>query len=784
MSASLTANVANTGGYPDVFDLTTSSDLGWPVDLFEADGVTPLVDTDADGTVDTGTVAGLQTHPIVITVTVPAGTPLDALNLAVVTATSSLDIGQTDDVKFRVEVLGPPTPLWPTYQHDDARTGVAPDPFELPISEVWTYSGTGGGASWTSPVVANGMVYYGAWSGYLMAVDALTGDEVWSTKVGPEFYFVGTPVVSDGKVFITYVEDGTFMNAVSGLDADTGAILWTYYTAGFPSRGTPVVKAGAIYFGDSIGWVYALDAETGSLLWTYQSLGQIVQGPSIVEGLVVAGNLASEVFALDLDGALVWSQMVSGWVLNAPSGAAGSVYVGDLSGTVYALDSQTGTIQWSSSGLGPIVFSTPAYDQGSLYAGNDFGDVFSLDAGTGSVRWSTSVSWSFESSVIVNNGTVFAAALDGYLYLLDAASGSVISSELVGPFSITSSPAAVKGYLYVSDEDGRLTAFAFTGAGVAATIDIAPPTATITVGDTLVLDAVGFDKYGNPTPDQEYLWSVTSGVGSVLPISETGDKALFVAGVDAGDSVIRVDGGPVSDTITVTVSPGPLDRIALSPLVATVTAGGTLEFNATALDRFGNMISGLNLTWSASTGLGTVSTAGVLTAATTVASGTVTVSVGNISASAQVSIAPGPLSAIVITPSEVNVDTGGGQALVAQGVDQYGNEISGVSFTWTTTIGTVTPLDGGQAATFTAGEDTGTGTITASSGGVSESVTVTITQAQLSLPTQFIQPLAIAFLATVIALAAIVAYLFVINQRMRRRLREGGGGEGGAGGEA
>ena len=86
---SYTHTVTNTGAVSDTFDITASSSRGWPVALYQSDGVTPLTDTDSDLIVDTGTVAPSAGTNIVVKVTAGWSALSD---VTTVTSTSSADL--------------------------------------------------------------------------------------------------------------------------------------------------------------------------------------------------------------------------------------------------------------------------------------------------------------------------------------------------------------------------------------------------------------------------------------------------------------------------------------------------------------------------------------------------------------------------------------------------------------------------------------------------------------------------------------------------------------------
>ena len=79
---------SNEGTDSDTFDITATSSEGWPIALYESDGVTPLSDTDADTIPDTGALLPDASVSIVVKVTVGWSS---TNNTTTVTATSSND---------------------------------------------------------------------------------------------------------------------------------------------------------------------------------------------------------------------------------------------------------------------------------------------------------------------------------------------------------------------------------------------------------------------------------------------------------------------------------------------------------------------------------------------------------------------------------------------------------------------------------------------------------------------------------------------------------------------
>ncbi len=90
--------------------------------------------------------------------------------------------------------------------------------------------------------VYKGRVYVGSLDGFLIALDAATGEEVWRTDTlidrSRDYTITGAPRAANGKV---YIGNGGAERGVRGyasaFDAETGELVWRFYTVpGDPSK--------------------------------------------------------------------------------------------------------------------------------------------------------------------------------------------------------------------------------------------------------------------------------------------------------------------------------------------------------------------------------------------------------------------------------------------------------------------------------------------------------------------------------------------------------------------
>lgn len=252
---------------------------------------------------------------------------------------------------------------------------------------------------------------------------------------------------------------------------------------------------------------------------------------------------------------------------------------------------------------------------------------------------------------------------------------------------------------------------------VLTTIVLTPSSASLQVGESVTFDAAGFDQHGAPFDARPFTF--TSNVGTVTTIDS--DTASLTVGTTSGTFWFRATSGAVTGEASVVVWPGAPVSVTVTPDPASVAAGGTQAFTATVLDAYGNQNDTATVVWT--TNAGSITAGGVLTAQTTAQSGRqVTATVGALADSAVVDVVPGPLDHITVTPATVSLKTATTQAFSAVGYDQYENVVTGLTFTWSATRGSVT-----SGGLYTAPATVGADTVTATAGGKSGQSAVTVT---------------------------------------------------------
>jgi polyvinyl alcohol dehydrogenase (cytochrome) len=144
-------------------------------------------------------------------------------------------------------------------------------------------------------------------SGQFWALDADSGEIVWSTQVSPGGVAGGmmwgsaydgerlytSSANSEAKPW-TLTGGGTVTSGGwSALDPATGEILWqTANPTGAKAGGAVTVANGVVYACsmDAAGHMYALDAGSGTILWDFASGGSCNAGAAVVNGTVYWGS--------------------------------------------------------------------------------------------------------------------------------------------------------------------------------------------------------------------------------------------------------------------------------------------------------------------------------------------------------------------------------------------------------------------------------------------------------------------------------------------------------------
>jgi eukaryotic-like serine/threonine-protein kinase len=242
-------------------------------------------------------------------------------------------------------------------------------------------------------------------------------------------------VVSD-RVFV-----GSADGNVYAVDAETGDVVWTFLT-GSAVRSKPAVSEGVVYVGSWDKNFYAITAMTGEEIWQTPLNGQVQSTGFIANGMVYTASRKASVFALDLQtGEIRWERSFGNniWIESSPHLVGDTIYIGS-SGLlkVEAIDSMTGkpkslfmsrTFNWST----PVVVEDMLYIGAVNFELPERSGLLAIPLVDGIFPTATQWTWLYpmqatlaagggwsgvSGSPVVVNGIIYFGGLDGILYAL------------------------------------------------------------------------------------------------------------------------------------------------------------------------------------------------------------------------------------------------------------------------------------------------------------------------------------------------------------------------------
>jgi len=271
-----------------------------------------------------------------------------------------------------------------------------------------------------------------------------------------------------------------------------------------------------------------------------------------------------------------------------------------------------------------------------------------------------------------------------------APAGSFVSTgALNATFRAGTSANVFAGAVRATTNGITATATITVTPGAPAQVTLNPNNTTLTPLGMQAFVAQLRDAYSNPISGASYAWS-TVGTGSVTPTSAGAPTATFQAGAVAGTypGAVRATANGFTGQANVVINPSAPASIAISPSSAALGPLGTQAFTARAFDTFGNEITPIAVNWTvnsptagniASTGLAAATfEAGTLAGAYPAA---VRASTSGVTGTANITINPGPLAHIQVSPALATLVVNQTQGFVATGYDAYDNLVPS-SFTW------------------------------------------------------------------------------------------------------
>lgn len=447
----------------------------------------------------------------------------------------------------------------------------------------WTTYTPGAGRVGIGITYGDGKIFPGSFLDQQIAIDAKTGEILWTTNTKTAMIFFGS--YADGK----YIRGGTDDNTLYCFDADSGEVLWKYNpgTSGYFCSGTATAY-GIIYSPNKDGHIYGINITDGSLVWKYKGPGTMLFPgmPTVADGkvYVTSGQDAkygdewglSEFVCLNaLTGEPIWKMdieayapresvaiaygklyLIPGDVTESVDSTSGSEY--DVEGQVWAVGTSSSAGSWSmfrhdaarsSIGVnGPAnlsliwtfptegsVVSSPSVVDGIVYFGSQDKNIYAVNAWSGTLIWKFATESTIESSIAIANGKAVTGGEDGYVYCLDAYNGALQWKTFVnGNLPVTygsavmlrSSPAILGETVYIGSLDGNVYAINFNDGSIRWKYQ----TGGILKASPSIVDGAVYIP--SETPEVATLFKIDSQTGELIWRKEILYEHQFTGGTD------------------------------------------------------------------------------------------------------------------------------------------------------------------------------------------------------------------------------------------------------------
>lgn len=355
---------------------------------------------------------------------------------------------------------------------------VSPSPIvpELfPLNQLWSTSLSGDTKIYSllSPAEKDNTIYAASRSGQVKAMELNTGKLLWSVDVSNRSLFRSQSALLSGGVSVDdqHIYLGSERAFVYALDRHSGSVVWQKEVRGEVLARPISTTEDKLIIHTANGYLQALDRNTGDEIWevstdvpTLSLRG--ISTPTIAYGAIIVGDDNGRINAYFVkDGQLIWQQRIS-----QPSGSTeiaklndidstpvieqGLVYAIGYNGNIVALDLSNGQTVWKKA-LG----STHSFSiNGNIIFVVDQDDnLLALSKNGGTVIWKQSELLHRQlTDPVIYQDYVVIGDFEGYLYLIDMNSGSIVSKTQVSSSGLLSRPMVIDNKIVVQAKNGNV----------------------------------------------------------------------------------------------------------------------------------------------------------------------------------------------------------------------------------------------------------------------------------------------------------------------------------------
>jgi outer membrane protein assembly factor BamB len=296
-------------------------------------------------------------------------------------------------------------------------------------SQLFALNGTTGATVWGPIAFAGvtgitydaGMIFVDSGTyyttGILSALDATTGNPIWSSTVPGEFATQSPPVAAEGLVYT--LDDGV----LTAFDETNGAQIWQQYVSG--TNGAPAVTVDGVYAAP-VCYAYDLQPATGTVIWSTNTGCEGGGGDTPVVGggrmyAPLGGYYGGNVYAAES------GQVLGAFSLSAPPAISTSTLFMLNNSTLQGTALSNNQVLWSFAGDGTLV-TAPIAVNNYVFVGSTSGNLYALNATTGAQVWTKNLGAAIAGPATGGNANQGATGLSAGDGLLIVPAGNTVNA--------------------------------------------------------------------------------------------------------------------------------------------------------------------------------------------------------------------------------------------------------------------------------------------------------------------------------------------------------------------
>lgn len=278
-------------------------------------------------------------------------------------------------------------------------------------------------AIYSTPVVADELVYVATYFGKVHAYNTVTGAERWiyPRDMGDSMGgIVGNIVLAENTLYIT-----SSSGYIYALEMEYGDKKWEFNTGGRIWTAS-VYSDGKVYASNYDGKLFALSGKDGSLIWEIELPASSSSSPEVYKNKIIIGTFDHYLYAINqLDGQIEWQFKGNGWFWAQVIVDDDIIYACCLDGNIYAINADSGDLIWQYDS-GAAISSRPVLIDNWLVAVNEKGDLHIINSDGGVFKQVVALGNKIDAPLYALGDIVYAHGRDDYVYAVDTASGQMM----------------------------------------------------------------------------------------------------------------------------------------------------------------------------------------------------------------------------------------------------------------------------------------------------------------------------------------------------------------------